>query len=192
MKKTAETQVPLLPEIAERWSPRAFVADYQLTNDELIAILEAGRWAPSAMNHQPWRFSVVRREDELAETLAKDALFGFNSVWAPHASMIIYISVPDTTEDGSPYAIAYFDAGLAAQNMMLQAESLGLAAHPITGFSSEAATKILGLEEGTTAIAALVVGKPAEPEILQGTQAYDREIAPRHRLPLNEVVVRGL
>ena len=192
MKKTAETQVPVLSAIAERWSPRAYDAAYELSNDELVAILEAGRWAPSAMNVQPWRFSVIRRNDDLAEALNKDALFGFNSVWAPHASMIIYISVPETTEDGSPYTIAYFDAGLAAQNMMLQAEALGLAAHPISGFSSEKASQILGLEEGRTAIAALVVGKAASPEILQGTPAFDREIAVRHRLPLNEVTIHGL
>lgn len=192
MKKTAETRVPVLSAIAERWSPRAYDADYELTNDELVAILEAGRWAPSAMNAQPWRFSVVRRDDAIAETLNKEALFGFNGAWAPHASMIIYISVPETTEDSSPYTIAYFDAGLAAQNMMLQAEALGLAAHPISGFSSEKASQILGLEEGRTAIAALVVGKAASPEILQGTPAYDREIAARHRLALEEIVLHGL
>ena len=192
MKKTAETQVPVLAAIAERWSPRAYDSSYQLNNDELVAILEAGRWAPSAMNVQPWRFSVVRRDEALAETLTKEALFGFNAAWVPNASLVIYISVPETTEDGSPYTIAYFDAGLAAQNMMLQAEALGLSAHPISGFSSENASKILELEEGRTAIVALAVGKRAEPEVLQGSPAYDREIADRHRLPLTEVVIRGL
>lgn len=192
MKKTAETRVPVLTEIAERWSPRAYDSTYELTNDELTAILEAGRWAPSAMNVQPWRFSVIRRDHALAATLNAEALFGFNGAWVPNASMVIYISVPETTEDGSPYTIAYFDAGLAAQNMMLQAQSLGLAAHPISGFSSQKASEILALEENRSAIVALVVGKAADPEVLQGSPAYDREIAPRHRLALEEIVLHGL
>ena len=192
MNKKAETSAPVLAVIADRWSPRAFDSSYEVTKQELTSILEAGRWAASAMNHQPWRFSVVRRGEELSAQLAKDALSGFNAAWVPNASVVIYISVPLTTEDGSPYQIAYFDAGLAAQNIMLQAESLGLSSHPISGFSSENASRILELEEGRSAIVAIAIGKRAEPEVLQGSPAYDREIAPRHRLELSEVVLRGL
>lgn len=192
MNKIAETSAPILPVIAERWSPRAFEADYLVSKEDLTSILEAGRWAASAMNHQPWRFSVVTKGDALAEQLTAEALFGFNAAWVPNASLVIYISVPETTEDGKPYTIAYFDAGLAAQNIMLQAQALGLASHPISGFSSEKASEILGLEAGHTAIVAIAIGKRADAEVLQGSPAYDREIAPRHRLALNEVVLRGL
>ena len=79
MKKTAETKVPLLSEIAERWSPRAYDSTHNLTNDELLAVLEAGRWAPSAMNIQPWRFSVALRGDELHTKIVADAFSGFNA-----------------------------------------------------------------------------------------------------------------
>ena len=56
MHKTAITATEIAPAIANRWSSRAFDASYELTQHELLAILEAGRWAPSANNGQPWRF----------------------------------------------------------------------------------------------------------------------------------------
>jgi len=53
MKKTAITAAPVLPVIAERWSPRAYDENYAISQHELLSILEAGRWAPSANNAQP-------------------------------------------------------------------------------------------------------------------------------------------
>jgi nitroreductase len=191
MKKTAETQVPLLSEIAERWSPRAYDTTYEVSNEELVAVLEAGRWAPSANNLQPWRFSVVTRGEELHTQIVAEAMSGFNAAWVPNASKIIFISIPSTNQDGNPYEIAKFDAGLAAQNMMTQAQALGLATHPISGYNHETVSKLLGLEEGRNSIAAIVLGKSTSPDTLPGP-AHEREIAPRTRLSLEEIVLHGL
>ena len=54
----AETSVPINSVIATRRSPRSFVGDHQIERADLLALLEAARWAPSAMNGQPWRFAV--------------------------------------------------------------------------------------------------------------------------------------
>lgn len=191
MKKTAETKVPLLSEIAERWSPRAYDSTHNLTNDELLAVLEAGRWAPSAMNFQPWRFSVALRGDELHTKIVADALSGFNAAWAPNASAIIFISTQNVTAEGEPYPIALFDAGLAAQSMMIQAQSLGLATHPVSGYKHDVAAKILGLEAGRVSVAAIVLGKSTDPSVLSAS-AQEREVAPRTRLSLEEIVLHGL
>lgn len=45
---------PIDPQFLERWSPRAF-ADTLVTEDQVLSILEAARWSPSASNLQPWR-----------------------------------------------------------------------------------------------------------------------------------------
>ena len=58
MQKTAITQVPIDPLIAKRWSPRAFDATKSVTQAQIIALLEAARWAPSCFGDQPWRFIV--------------------------------------------------------------------------------------------------------------------------------------
>jgi nitroreductase len=115
MDKKAETSTPILDVIANRWSPRAFDKTAELTKTELTALLEAGRWAPSANNLQPWRFSVVTRGEELHSKISSEALSGFNAAWVPNASAIIFISIPALTQDGRDYSIAWFDAGLAAQ-----------------------------------------------------------------------------
>jgi nitroreductase len=129
MQKTAITSAPILPAIAERWSPRAFDENYEISQHDLLSILEAGRWAASANNGQPWRFSVGVKGNELFEQI-RGAFSGFNQAWASRSSALIVISVKNQKEDGSPYPIAVFDAGLAAQNMMIQTQELGLASHP--------------------------------------------------------------
>ncbi len=52
--RTADAAID--PVYLNRWSPRSF-DDTPMTETELKAILEAARWAPSAMNAQPWRFA---------------------------------------------------------------------------------------------------------------------------------------
>ena len=80
--KKPETAVEIHPLIAERWSPRSFDDTAPISDGDILAMLEAARWAPSANNSQPWRFAVVRREDaDFADVI--DALAGFNKEWAP-------------------------------------------------------------------------------------------------------------
>src|SRR5260221_635711 len=59
MRKTASTAVPVHPLLAERWSPRGFDQSHQVSENQVTALLEAARWAPSAGNSQPWRFLVT-------------------------------------------------------------------------------------------------------------------------------------
>ena len=55
------TQVPVAHPIAQRWSPRAFDPTFELSADDITALGEAARWAPSAADLQPTRFIVARR-----------------------------------------------------------------------------------------------------------------------------------
>ena len=190
MQKTAITAAPVLPVIAERWSPRAYEENYEISKHDLLSILEAGRWAPSAMNGQPWRFSVAVKGDNLF-TPVREAFLGFNQDWSKRSSALIIISIKNKKEDGTPYPIAVFDAGLAAQNMMIQATELGLIAHPITGIDTAAMHTVLDLPEDLTVLAALVVGKRADASVLEGTPAYERELQTRTRHDLDDIVLHG-
>ncbi len=189
MQKTAITAAPVLPVIAERWSPRAFDENYEISKHDLLSILEAGRWAPSANNAQPWRFSVAVKGDSLFDPI-RSGFSGWNQQWSARSSAIIVISVKNQQPDGAPYPIALFDAGLAAQNMMLQTQELGLAAHPISGFDPAAIHSILELADDLTVLAALVIGKRAAADTLEGP-AYEREISTRVRHDLDDIVLHG-
>ena len=189
MQKSAITSAEIAPVLANRWSPRAYDVNHTASQHELLSILEAGRWAPSANNAQPWRFSIATRGSELFDQIVS-ALTGFNQAWAPNASALLVISVLNQKADGTPYPGALLDAGLAAQNMMIQTEELGLAAHPIGGMVHDEMRKVLDLADNLDPIMAMTIGKRADASVLEGP-AYEREVAPRVRLELDEIVLHG-
>jgi nitroreductase len=56
----------ILPLLLNRWSPRSMSGE-PMTDDELLPLFEAARWAPSSYNAQLWRFIIARRQDEAAQ-----------------------------------------------------------------------------------------------------------------------------
>jgi nitroreductase len=189
MQKTAVTAAAIAPALAERWSPRAFDVAHTASQHELLSILEAGRWAPSANNMQPWRFSVATRGSELFDQIV-GATSGFNQAWIPRASAVLVISIKNQRPDGEPYPIAMLDAGLTAQNMMIQTTELGLSAHPVAGMVHEDMRKVLDLADDLDPILLLAIGKVAPADTLEGP-AYEREIQPRVRHELDDIVLHG-
>lgn len=53
--------------IRQRRSIRKYKADMPIPRDDIEAIIEAGCWAPSSTNIQPWRFIVVEEKEAIAE-----------------------------------------------------------------------------------------------------------------------------
>lgn len=188
--KIAITAAPIAPVLAERWSPRSFNKDYLLTQHEALSILEAGRWAPSANNLQPWRFAYISKTDELHPAICEKGLTGFNQSWAPNASALIVIAVKINTADGKENTGRKYDAGLAASMMVVQAQELGLHTHHIGGLVREEILELLKLDESYEVLTVIAVGKVAPAEELEGP-AFEREVAPRVRLELDEIMLYG-
>ena len=189
MSKTAITAAPILPVLAERWSPRSYDAGHELSQHDLLSVLEAARWAPSANNGQPWRFSIAKRGDELFTKII-DELTGFNQSWAPKASALIVVSVKKFNADGAAYRSAHYDAGLAVANLTTQAQELGLHTHQMAGMHHDQIAETLGLGDQLEPVVVVTLGKVAAAELLEGP-AFEREIAPRTRLTLDEIVLHG-
>lgn len=188
--KIAITAAPIAPVLAERWSPRSFNRDYLLTQHEALSILEAGRWAPSANNLQPWRFAYISKTDDLHQAICEKGLTGFNQSWAPNASALIVIAVKINTADGKENTGRKYDAGLAASMMVVQAQELGLHTHHIGGLVREEILELLKLDESYEVLTVIAVGKVAPAEELEGP-AFEREVAPRVRLELDEIMLYG-
>ncbi len=188
--KQAITAAPIAPVLASRWSPRSFDRDYLLTQDEALAILEAGRWAPSSNNLQPWRFAYVSKTDKLHKELCEKGLTGFNQSWAPDASALIVVAVKKATADGKELTGAKYDSGLAASMMLVQAQEMGLHTHHIGGIVRDEIHQMLNLDDNTEVLVVIAVGKIAPAEQLEGP-AYEREVAPRVRLELDEIMLYG-
>lgn len=187
--KTAVTSAPILPVLADRWSPRSYDPSYKLTQHELLSILEAGRWAPSANNAQPTRYSVIEHGSALHEQIV-GTLAGWNSAWAGNASAIILVSAEVTKADGSTNDFAIYDAGQAVAHLTVQAHELGLHVHQMAGLNKDQAAEILGLPANLELVVSLTVGKIAPAELLP-EPLFEREVAPRVRKDLDEIVLHG-
>ena len=87
----AQQRVPsfeITAQMINRWSPRAF-ADKPVPDNMLFGILEAARWAPSAINLQPWRFILARTKTDLEKfhTFIRPS----NLVWCAKAPVLVVI-----------------------------------------------------------------------------------------------------
>lgn len=185
MTHIAHTSSPILPVLAERWSPRAYDSAAALTAADLTASFEAARWAPSAMNGQPWRFIVGFRGDKTFETIV-GTLAGWNGAWAPNASVLV-VAIAQTSNEGQPNPFGLFDLGQAVASFSFQAHSEGLYVHQMAGTDTGALAKAFNVPAGFEVFHTFAVGKIADPSTLPEELAA-REVAPRTRHELAEIL----
>lgn len=182
--RTARTAAALHPLLAERWSPRSFDAAHTVPDDDLVALLEAARWAPSAFNAQPWRFLVGRRGDTTYKEIL-DTLIPFNQTWADSSSVLVAAVAQELREDGTEHATAAYDTGLAVAQLALQAHALGLHAHQMSGFDADRLRTALGVPDGFRPVSVVAVGALAAADLLPDA-LRERETADRERRPVTE------
>jgi len=189
-KKHAPTAVPIHELIAGRWSPRALSSE-PVSRDQLHAVLEAARWAPSSYNGQPWRFVVFDRStDEVAFKRAFATLVPFNQGWTASAPVLIAVTTQTLTSKGEVNRCASYDAGAAAMSLVLQAHALGLAAHQMSGLDVDAFRAEFKIPNDVEVIAMIAIGHYGDAEKLDPV-LREREKAARARLPLGEVAFNG-
>ena len=186
----AQTSVPVHEIIATRRSPRSFNESATINSEDLTAILEAARWAASAFNGQPWRFFVGKRGDEVF-TQILSSLVEFNQSWAKNSSALILVAGKTTKSDGSIHADYQYDCGLAVGQLVIETHHRGLVAHQMTGFDKAVAQDVLSITPELMPVVVIAIGTQDAPEKLAGP-LLEREMAKRERLPLTELVVKGL
>ncbi|OUM41801.1 nitroreductase family protein [Arthrobacter sedimenti] len=185
--RSADTRVPILAELAERWSPRSFDPQATISEDQLDALLEAARWAPSASNNQPRRFIVARRGTSAFDTIVS-ALVGFNAAWAHNASALIVGIAETSSVEGDVRPYAEYDLGQAVAHLSVQAEAEGLVTHQMAGVEWDRIVAAFDLSDNMKPMTITAVGTVDEADRLPEALA-ERETAPRRRLPLEELVL---
>ena len=187
--RKADTTAPLIHPLVERWSPRAYDPTAEVSTDALRTILEAARWAPSANNTQPWRFIVARRGTD-AFTTVHDALMGFNQAWADSAAVLI-VNIAETADaEGKPRPWARYDLGQAVAHLTVQAQHEGLHTHQMGGFDGARIAQAFGLADHLEVVSITAIGVLGDVDALP-EPLREREVAPRLRKPLAELVVAG-
>lgn len=179
------------PQFLHRWSPRAFTGE-ALPKAELLKILEAGRWAPSAFNGQPWRFVYALRDTD-AWPVFLDLLLPFNQLWAAKAGALLFIC-SDTLmrregQDPAPSMSHSFDTGAAWGAIAIQALANGWATHGMLGFDRARAMETLHIPADWKIEAAVAIGRQGEASSLPEALAA-REV-PSDRKPLDELAHEG-
>jgi nitroreductase len=186
--RTATTAATLHPLLAERWSPRAFDST-SISADDVVALLEAARWAPSANNYQPWRFLVGATTTDGADATHKglfDSLAEFNQVWASAAPVLVAALTEVEHEDGSAREIAPYELGLAVSQLTVEAAARGLVVHQMGGFDADQVSATFGVPPQYRTVVVLAIGRLGDPESLPDWAA-ERESAPRERKPIAEI-----
>ncbi len=164
----------VLDVIKRRRSVRHF--DGRDIPDEFMeAILEAGRWAPSGANAQPWRFIVVSKKEKLVDISQACYYKVFKSRHVGEAGAVVVVCA-DPGAGSSTYVL---DAVIAGTNMTLMATSLGIGSCWIGAFEVPAIRKILNIPANLEIIALIAfgyeIGKASVPP----------------RLPLSSIVHHG-
>ncbi|MWC00061.1 nitroreductase family protein [Agromyces seonyuensis] len=185
--RTADTSIPVLDVLAERWSPRSYDAEAEVPAESIRRFLEAARWAPSANNSQPSRFIVGVRGTETFDRI-HDALLGFNQAWADRAGVLVVNVIETVGADGRERPFATYDLGQAVAHLSVQAHADGLHAHQMGGIDREKLREVFGLGEHLVPFSVTAVGVVGSPDQLDETLRA-RETAPRTRLTLEEIVL---
>lgn len=157
--------------IKGRRSVRSFKKEH-IPEEHLRMVLEAGVWAPSGGNAQPWEFVVVRDKT----VIEKIKLFSPGLYGDPDVVVVLCVNKKRVKGGRSEELVALMDIAMAAQNMMLVAYSLGVGSCPIASFNKTAVKELLEIPTHVDPVLVLSLGYPEKwPE-------------PPERRPLEEVV----
>ena len=161
--------------IVSKREVRAY-ADRPLPDDAVRRLLEAGRMAGSSRNRQARRF-VVLRDHALIERAAR-------AVYSPDNLLGAQLAVAILVRGKGPTG---FDAGRAAQNMMLAASNDGIGSCPNGIADPDALAAVLGTGDDEQVVTVLGFGYPAHPADPE-SRTPQEWIARADRLPFNEIV----
>ena len=166
----------VLENIKKRRSIRKYTAA-PVPRETLDRILEAGLWAPSANNNQPWHFCVITKAELIDSINSQGKAFLAKSDNAHHAergkdpAYHVFFHAPClilACHDGGKWSPV--DTGLASQNMMLMAHAMGLGTcfvGMLTPFlqsdEGKALLASLPVPEGYIASHFITLGTPAAP-----------------------------
>ena len=140
--KTAATSYPVTDWLRMRWSPRSFSAQ-EITEHDLLTILEAGTWAFNGGNLQPWFFLYGYKGTEGFKKILS-CLNPGNQSWAQNAAVLIVTLAKRERDPGKPNLWSKHDVGAASMGMILQAITMNIYGHPMSGYDPNKIISTLG------------------------------------------------
>jgi len=187
-KSKRETEYPVDDLIVGRWSPRSMSGE-ELSDEELLPLLEAAKWAASSYNEQPWRFVIAKRNTPQWEPMF-GTLVEMNQAWAKNAAALILVtSNNNSTHNGKPYSTHSLAAGAATANLETEGAARDLVVHGMEGFDHDKIRALLKIPDDVTVEAMYAVGKHGKKENMP--EQMQKMESPSGRKPLKELVFKG-
>lgn len=184
-----KADAPIQPLLLNRWSPRSMTGE-SVSEEELRALFEAARWAPSCYNEQPWRF-LYGRKGQPEFDLFFNLLVDFNKSWCKHAAILGVIAASTLFERNKNPSVTYaFDTGAAWENLALEGNARNLVVHGMQGFDYEKARGVLHIPKEYAVLAMFAIGKPAPKESLP--QELQTKETPSSRKKVSEFTFEGV
>lgn len=188
IKKHRKPTYEIHPFILNRWSPRSMSGE-EMSDEELMPLFEAARWAPSSYNNQPWRFLYAKRS-----TKHWNAFFSLlvpsNQAWTKNAAcLVIVISKKTFDHNDKPSKTHSYDTGAAWMALALEGSSRKYVIHGMEGFDYAEAKKKLHIPDEYHVEAMIAIGKPAPVEDLP--EDLQKKEFPKQRRPLSEIIREG-
>ena len=154
--------------------------DEPVTDEQIRAIFELVKWAPTAMNSQPLRAVVIRSQEAKARLLPY--LSDGNRAKTAEAPAVALLAADIDFHDELPALFPHFpgardlfdgdeegrasaaelNAGLQIGYVIIGIRAAGLAAGPMTGFDAEAVTREFFPDGRHRVLVAVNIGRPAE------------------------------
>jgi nitroreductase len=163
-------------------------ADEHVPKDVITDLVDSARWAGSGHNRQPWVFVALQNRDRLT------ALADHGEYTTPlrRAPAGIVLAVERATDDAVRRNTT-FDAGRAAQNLMLAATAKGIGTVPQGFRNTERVGEFLGLPQRYRVLIGFAVGYPAytPDERIEGVEKRD-ELAQLGRRPVSDLLHWGI
>jgi nitroreductase len=161
----------------------------EMTDEELMTLFEAARWAPSYYNLQPWIFIYAKRNTDNWKKFM-DLLVPLNQEWCETASVLVaVISYKYFNLNGNKAEIPThsYDAGTAWMSIALEGTASGFVVHGIGGFDYDKAYKVLKVNKETHCIDAMIaIGKRPTKESRKMNEEYSL------RIPVEKFVSEGV
>jgi len=165
-------------------------SDKPIAENIIESLFEAARWAPSSMNQQPWRFIfVVKDNPEYADWLV--CLNEKNREWARHSFLLLLTVaqiISDSNNKENVYAV--HDTAMAYSNLVFQAISSGLSAHPMGGFDKEKIRQLTKLPNGYEPLTIAAIGYKSDSKDFP-SHLLERENSIRKRKSVAEISFMG-
>ncbi len=176
--------------ISQTRTYRKFDAGHRIPYESILEIIELARLAGSARNCQPWQYLPVIDQNRCDAIFPHLAWAGYLTDWKgptenqrPTAYILCFLNTQWLKVSRLEAA---FDLGIASQNMLIGATSLGLGGCRIGAFSPKLA-KLFDLPEHLELAHVIALGKPAEKVVLEECQdeniKYWRDENSVHHVP---------